>query len=39
MNATCTEVLEKMQCHPKCAVIDCMRLVNEINPKPQVLKL
>ena len=31
LNATCTEVLEKMPC----AVIDCMRLVIEINPKPR----
>ena len=37
LNATCTEVLEKMPCHPKCAVIDCMQLVYEINHK--VLKL
>ena len=38
LNATCTEVLEKMPCHPKCAVIDCMWLVNEINPKPRSVK-
>ena len=38
LNAICTKVLEKMPCHPKCAVIDCMRLVNEINPKPRSVK-
>ena len=33
-----TKVLEKMPCHPKCAVIDYMGLVNEINPKPRSIK-
>ena len=38
LNAICTEFLKKMSCHPKCAVIDCMWLVNEINPKPRSVK-